>query len=89
MGEPIKIHAEDKQLPHQSGRIVGFSDNPRSYRVKTEHGKIVQRNRRALTKGKYFEEQTSNLNDLNFEQQPITNVKDFVKQMKETGPSHE
>ncbi|TGZ45835.1 Uncharacterized protein DBV15_02674 [Temnothorax longispinosus] len=58
IGDTIKIHNENKQLPHQGGKVIGLSDNPRSYKIKTEQGNVIERNRRALTVGKRFVEET-------------------------------
>ncbi|CAL1678847.1 unnamed protein product [Lasius platythorax] len=77
--EAVKVHRDDKQLPHHSGKIVGFSDNPRSYRIKTEQGNIIERNRKALTKGKHFVEQNNDLDDIINEKQTIIDVKDTVE----------
>lgn len=89
IGDNVKIHAEDKRLPHRNGKIHDVADNPRSYKVKTEQGEIIQRNRKALTKGKNFEEQIGDLENVVVEEQLITSKKDAVEQIKEPRQSHE
>ncbi|KAL7304666.1 hypothetical protein TKK_0002912 [Trichogramma kaykai] len=53
-GDYVKIHDENRVLPHRNGVIVREGSEPRSYQVKTEEGRILCRNRKMLSKGTNF-----------------------------------
>lgn len=62
-GDKVKIHAENKQKPHEDGIIIDNDKNPRSYKVKTESGQIIKRNRKDLSKGVKFNENNNFIED--------------------------
>ena len=68
--DTVKIHSEDKKTPHKSGLIVEVDSNPRSYKVKTENGQVIKRNRKDLTRSNTFNEYKE-YNDI---QVPISNT---------------
>lgn len=59
VGDVVKVHNENRQLPHKSGIVVALHENPRSYKIKTEQGQIISRNRKALSVGNKFEAQAN------------------------------
>ena len=74
-GEVVKIQDEKGKKPHESGIVVGSGNGPRSYKVKTERGEVITRNRRMLIRGgKYVEKDEDIYEDLqgNDEQQDMT-----------------
>lgn len=62
-GDKVMIHAEGKQKPHEKGLIIEKDTNPRSYKVKTEQGQIIKRNRKHLSKGVEFNERNDIIDD--------------------------
>lgn len=66
-GDKVKVHFEDHRKPHENGLVLGCDNNPRSYKVETERGTVIKRNRRDLTKGVKFDKERFDFDDVPIE----------------------